>query len=298
MSYLDFKAEMRELDRQVEPAGQSISPEAQRIGAISLLRIDQKYGEESEGHLSHHATPHSIGTTSRNIKLINQLFPHIGEDHRWRIYDCAAVGSTGHDVEQDLGPGANEKASGKFVVYQSMKSSDEDIRSPRFTERSARIIDATYAEEDEDLVIVQPNVCIGEPDPLVFTTAFADRNAIAMEGVGRMIIDVTNLAYEWFKHPTDMQYRDLLGLQAPFIKGGMDDEVIKPQLAYHFPGRDKQVYDILRENYNPQIRHAYKMALILPTLSGFDEAIKKIVSAANPREATKIALNKLGSIIH
>lgn len=299
MSYLDFKAEMRELAALVEPADQTISSEAQRIGAIAFLRIDQKYGEGSELHLSHHATPHSIDMTSRNIKLINLLYPHIGEEHRLGIYDAGAVGSACHDVEQGLeDPGANERASGRFGVNHAKNSSDPVISSDHFAERITRIVDATYAQADEDDVVVQPNVCVGEPDPLVFTTAFADRNAIAMDGVVRMIVDVTNLAFEWFKRPTVPQYKNLLSLQADFIRGGMHDDVIKPQLAYHFPGSDEEVYRLLREKYNPIIKSAYEAAKILPGSIGLDEALSSIVSAKNPVEAAKVALEKFEKIIH
>lgn len=298
MNYLHFKGEMRELAAQVEPTNQTICQESQRIGAIALLEVDKKYGENSEGHLSHHATPHSIHMISRNIELLNKLYPYISEEHRPRIYDLAAISGAVHDEEQDLGPGANEKASGQYGVALARKSSDPEIRSEQSAIRIIRAVNGTFALEDKDAVVVQPNVCVGEPDPLVFTMAFADRNAIAMEGTPRMITDVTNLAFEWFKNPTVPQYKKVLGLQARFIKGGMGDEAIKPQLAYHFPDNHEEVFEILWDSYNPIIRSAYKAAMVLPKATGLDEALAKIVSAANPREATRIAQDKLSNIIH
>lgn len=298
MNYLHFKGEMRELAAKVEPEDQYICQEAQRIGAIALHEVDQKYGENSDSPLSHHATPHSIHMISRNIELLNKLYPYIGEERRHRIYDIGAISGAVHDKEQDLGPGANEKASGQYGVDLAKTSTDPEIRSEQSALRIVRAVNGTFAIEDKDMVVAQPNVCVGEPDPLVFTMAFADRNAIAMEGIPRMITDVTNLAFEWFKHPTALQYRKVLELQARFIKGGMGEEAIKPQLAYHFPDNHEEVYDILWDNYNPIIRSAYKKAMVLPKATGLDEALAKIVSAANPREATRIAQDKLSNIIH
>lgn len=298
MSYLNFKAEMRELASTVEPADQSISPEAQRIGAVALLKVDQKYGEKSESPLSHHATPHSIGVTRRDIQLINLLYPYITEKYRWRIYDLAGIVGAVHDVEQDKGPGENERISGQYGVNLARRSSDQEIASDGFTSRIRLGVNATLAVPDDLMVVRQPNVGRGEPDPIAFTTSFADRNASAMEGTTRMIIDVTNLAYEWFKHPTVAQYKGVIDLQDPFIKGGMNDDVIKPQLEYYFPGDEEKVFEILKDSYNPLIRSTYKAAMVLKNASSLEKALVDIVRVANPKDAVNVALEKLGNIIH
>lgn len=298
MSHIDFRAEMRELAAMVEPADQSMCPEAQRIGAAALLKVDQKYGENSESALSHHASPHSIGVTSRDIQLINLLYSFIEEPYRPRIYDAAGIIGPVHDVEQDNIPGKNESISAEYGVNLARRSSDEEIASDGFTSRIRLGVNSTFAVPDDLMVVSQPNVGRGEPDPIAFTTSFADRNAVAMEGATRMIIDVTNLVYEWSKSPTLPEYKNLLGLQPAFIKGGMRDEVVKPQLEFYFPGNEDEVLEMLKDCYNPLIRSTYKAAMVLKNASNLERALADIVRAANPKDAVNLALEKLGNIIN
>ncbi|MEX2014843.1 MAG: hypothetical protein WD885_02815, partial [Candidatus Saccharimonadales bacterium] len=204
----------------------------------------------------------------------------------------------------------NEAASADYLIELIEKSHDSEINNELFKERARRGVVATEYEIDEQGIIHQVNLGRGEPepdedpDPLEFIVAFADINGIAMEGEKRMSEDVARLYIEKCQQegeePTEEGLQDFVNYQPVFIKSQLDDERMKPIIAYYFhhiepagQEKDNPVYTIMRKEYNPNIVNAYKKSR---RLHNKPELLKGLGTAV--RRADVIGLSeKLGEII-
>lgn len=298
MDYLYFKGEVRELAGSVEPADQTISPEAQRLAAFMFAAIDDKYGKNSNSPNTHHNADHELNVAERSIEFANILYSYIPDEDKPGLYDALVLAAAAHDYEQDLGPGDNERASAKFLIDTVLSSEDPEISEPYFANRLFDLVMVTEVAFGEDNNIEQTNLHAGSTDTAKFIFAFADINGIAMEGKDRMITDATNIFLELYKNPTVESYKNFFMSQIPFLRRRLNDWRITSDIERYFPQFDEEVYLIMEDNFHLNIITAYDFAKEISELKNIEDILGDILKTSNPLYIAKVAVEKLSKIIH
>ncbi len=279
---LDFEREVTEIAAMIEPKhGYELAPETIPIAITALEEVDSKYGPSSDHPLSFHNAPHSLGVTRRVVRLTNMLYPFIQPKYQNGIYDLGIIGGATHDIEQELGPGENERVSAESAGRQ-VSDADGVLNTTTFKKRLTRGIVATTVEMKEDGELVQTNLQSGTHDPIKFGMAFADINGIAMEGSKRMWQDATNLYYELNDEPTIGGLFDFYLSQAGFLRQRLNDGRVKSDIAYYFADDIEAVYQVMRGAFHANIVSAHGMAVLLgerPELSNTVGSVVKGIGA-------------------
>jgi hypothetical protein len=291
----NFEAAVDDLIGQIEPEGYEFNETARSLATIALHDVELRYGESSDNSLPQHNAEHALDVAGRAIELTNLVYEFIPEKYRENIYELALLVGVAHDWEQLLDSG-NEQASANYLIGLIEKTDDEEINNEWFKARAENGVMATEFEINDDGIINQFNLGRGkpeegeEPDPLEFIVAFADINGIAMEGESRMSEDVAGLYIERCQkkaeQPSEEGLREFIDYQPTFIKSQLDDEHMKPIIAYYFShlepkdeSKENPVYEALKNKYNPNIRKSYKKAWKLRNtpelLKGFGEVVHR-----------------------
>lgn len=258
---MDYEKQIHQIIKLV-PEGIELAPETPAIAAAALEAVDRRYGPDSERPLSFHNAPHSVGVARRNVRMSNILLPYVRDGYKPYFYDLGILGGTGHDYDQDSGPGANEDNSTDYIV-EEIEAADGVLNTDTFKKRMGLGIDATKVEMQEDGSLVQTSLQKGSHDPIKFSMAFSDINGIAMEGSKRMWRDATNLYYEITPEPTVEGHANFLISQAGFLRQRLNDPRVKADIAYYFPDNINAVYGDMRKAFHANITSAYRLAVLI-----------------------------------
>ncbi len=246
-----WEAELGELE--VPPDKHAI-----HVAGILYEGVEEKYGPASSNPLSYHGPTHSLDVLRRNFIIWRECHKQIPEKFPLKDLGLLAILGPGHDHEQlETIPGRNEQVS-----YTNTAKAMDTRRRVYTHEDKMRIQGATLVTRvtrNEDGQILQTYLREGERDPLKLTTAYADINGIAMEGVDRMLKDATNLFMEIFgiKRSAEIalhldQYVDFLGSQAFFLNTRL--EALPGDVAYYFPESEDavKVAFVMAELFKPK----------------------------------------------
>jgi len=307
----NFETKIDELIGAIEPEGHEIHPTVRSIAAIALHSVEIKYGENSENHLPQHNAEHAIDVAERAIELTNLLYEYIPEEYRENIYELALLAGVTHDWEQLQGSSVNEQASADYLISLIEQTGESPFNTKRFKQRARAGILATEYEIDKETgVINQVNLLKdepyedGKPDPLKFIMAFADINAIAMRGPQQMYEDVTRLFFErnLDQQPTEEGLREILDYQEKFIKSQLNDHRMEAYIARYFPDYEpknkdakNEVYLVMEETYNPNIKESYEEAQWLRRNS---EAVANEIKGMLHTVDFHAVASKLGHLVH
>jgi hypothetical protein len=306
----NFETRIDGLIEMIEPEGHEVHPTVRSLAMIALHSVEIKYGENSDNPLPQHNVEHAINVTERAIELTNLLYEYIPEEYRENIYELALLAGIAHDWEQLQGVGANEQASADYLIGLIEQTGNSPINTDRFKQRAGAGVMATEYEFDEEAgVINQINLLKdepyeeGKPDPLRFIMAFADINAIAMKGPNQMYEDVTRLFFERnMEDPTEEGLREMLDYQEKFIRSQLNDHRIKAYIARYFPDyeseaedEDNEVYTVMKNAYNQNIRDSYENAQWLKRSS--DVVVKELKGILHTVDIHVIA-SRLSKIVH
>ena len=276
---IDYEDHLRTLSAGIEPRV-VLRPGSIPIAASGLEAIDAKYGPDSLQPLSYHNAQHGLDHIARQQRLTNMLYPFMSPYYRRGIYDLNYVVGATHDVERDGQSVQNEQASVAFGTELLTQSGDKLLASARFLSRFDLAVMTTVVEFDENMRMTQPNLRTGSRDPIKFITAFADVNGIAMEGSATMLRDAINLAVEMNPDAGPKEIFDFLCGQAKYLRERLNDDQIKPDIAYFFPNHKDEVYAVMRKAFRPNILSAYGIANGIQARPELKEVIGRALQVA------------------
>lgn len=293
---VDFEKEMTRIADTIGH-GYTLEPETIPITAEFLEEIHRDYGPGSAHRRIFHDAPHSIGSARRNVRLINIFWPYMEPAHQEGIFDLGMLIGTGHDLEQLLGPGANEQASA-YRSIEKVEAADGTLNTPIFKGRLALGNLATTAE-NQDGKIVQVNLLRGSRDPIKIIAAYGDIGGIPMEGPERLWEDGTSLYYEQTEvageEPTVEGLYDFLTTgQTAFMRDQLNDRQIMAAIARYFPGRADEVYRDAWELFHDNIDSAASLAEALGERPDLQDSIAEIVKNFD----RSVIGRKIGEMIH
>lgn len=278
---VDFERQVTEIAGMVRPDVR-LAPETVPLATEALYAINGDFGPDSDDPLSFHNAPHSVAVARRAVRIGNILYPYMRPVHRRRFFDGMILGGTTHDRYQHLGPGENELASAAYGV-ELVEAADGVLNTDFFKRRLTYADLATEVRMDEDGRLIQVNLRTGARDPIKFGMSFADINGIAMEGDMRMWEDATNLYYE--QTPTDEQsisgLVDFYSGQVRFLRQRLNDNQIKPDIAYYFPDSVDEVYRDMRREYHGNIVSAHDLAVQVSQRPELKKSIGFVVRAVD-----------------
>lgn len=259
----DFRERLDDIVSDVAVPGYVVNPASIEVAEWALHAIEARYGPDSDSPLAYHNADHALDVCRRAVRLTNVVYPYLKPEHHAKIFDLAIVCGAGHDLEQSLGSGANERASAEAMMAKVLEIDDPVINNKKFLQRMKLGILATEVHRNEEGELVQTNLRTGSRDPIKLIMANADINGIAMEGNARMIRDVTHLCQEAYGEPTAEQYYKFLIDQAGFLRQRLHDEQIIPDITYFFPDDADAVYRDTRKLFQGNIVDAYRLALFM-----------------------------------
>jgi hypothetical protein len=291
---MDFGQEMAKIAAMVEPDDAQVHPDSIAVAVDVLHDIDERYGPDSDNPLEHHNAEHGLDVARRVTLLNNIIYPYVPPRYQPQLFDLGLVDGSGHDYEQGLGPGANEKASGCYLVGKVSALGVSPINTVEFKDRLYDGIQATEIEEGEDGRIIQVNVREGSQDPLRWSMSAGDINGVAIEGSARMFKDATRICYEKKAgDPSLDELYDFLISQAAFLRQRTNDRQVMADMAYYFPNDVADVYDDMKQAFRPNILSAYRVA----TLLGARPELKNTVGVAVKRSLGVLDRSLLGDLV-
>lgn len=294
---IDFETEVDRRIAGIKPPEIEVDPASRSIAITALGEVDRRYGEGSEHPLEFHNVPHSLDVMDRTVRLLNLLYEFIPAEYKPRIYDLGIKVSAAHDVEQSLGPGANEQASVAYMINQIEETGSNPINTRWHKSRAELGSLATQVAFADNGEIVQVNLGEGEPDPFAFIVAFADINGIAMDGDRRMIRDATNLCFELNGgNPGVEKIYEFLLTQAVFLKSRLNDHQMKPLIEYYFPERAGEVYEAMHDTYHKNIISAYELARKFRENPKLYSTVDKVMTGLDKVHAGAAVGKLLGSL--
>lgn len=297
MSVVDFHHELESIARTVEPEDAGIPEIVIELSTIALHDVDMRYGPFSRNPMPHHNAEHSLDVAGRVVRLTNLLWDFIPQRYQKDIFALGMHAASGHDYEQSKGPGKNERASAKYVRNTIINRGYQSQLGQKYFQRVGAGIMATEVEFVGDKII-QPNLRKGEADPLRFIVAFADINAIAMEGPNRMIRDATNLYFERSAHPKVDHYLDMLASQVKFLRRRLNDWQIEGDIEYYFSAHQDEVYDVMYREFHDNIVQSSEIAGQIAENEATEDIIGKIIKGADPLGVGSRAVEALSKFIH
>ncbi|MBI5357672.1 hypothetical protein HZB74_02385 [Candidatus Saccharibacteria bacterium] len=293
MRELDFNKELVAIEQTIELPEYVLRPETLRICGEALQEINDRYGIESDSPRPYHWFPHSLDVIKREVRLTNILKEYMNPEDLFMIYDLLFMIGATHDIEQNEAPGLNERMSTDRGIELLSSCTDPILKSELFISMYEEGGMVTEVEFGKDGRIEQPNLHKGSRAKSKFVAAFADINAIAMEGPERMILDATNIYFELDKNPTISGYHDFLFSQIAFLRRRLNDWRITSDISRYFPENTDEVYDALEENFHDNIVSAYDMAKKIPDTPGINTELGYIIRKSTPFTAGRLAVERL-----
>ncbi|HZL07601.1 MAG TPA: hypothetical protein VFC50_00205 [Candidatus Dormibacteraeota bacterium] len=294
---IDFEQEVIGIANMVKPHDAQISDDTIALSIEVALEVDERYGLGSDHQLDYHNGEHGLDVARCVTILNNIIYPYVPPRYQPQLFDLGLLGGVGNDYEQELGPGANEAATGAYLVAKVQAQGSSEINNPDFRDRLYDGIQATVIEKDEDGRIIQPNIREGSQDPFRWSLPTGDVNGVAIEGSARMFKDATRLCFEEYGNPTLDQIYDFLISQAGFLRDRVDDEQVRADMAHFFPLEVDQVYADMTKAFHGNIISAYALAKALDRHRELKGAVGLAVKGASLLDRSLLG-DRIGRAVH
>lgn len=270
------------------------------IATIANSELEQRYGPQSDTPLAYHNVSHSFDAARRALWLL-RLHAEIAPDSFDMTRAPSLVTATLllHDIYQLEGSGENERLSAEFAaeVLPQYGFSSEEARL------GAEMIMATVTEVS-DGKIRQPLLADTESrNPLNLIVATADINAIAMEGLPRLIRDSIGLAAEHehvsparaiIEHPRAIA--TMLGSQLTFFGSRLDAIHSDLRLYYDEPIAH-EIQARYKKDFGSLGSEAIRAASLLSKVPIQIGEVLKNDTSCRPEDATRLLVGYVRSLL-
>lgn len=274
--------------------------EMSEIAEIVNDELEQRYGPQSVTPLAYHNASHSFDAARRGIQLLrvhSEIAPDLFEMSRAPSLIVATL--LLHDIYQLEGSGENERLSADFAARLLSRYGFREDE----VYLNKDMIMATVTEIDSGRLRQPMLAHTVSHNPLCLIAATADINAIAMEGLPRLIRDSISLAAE-HEHvsPARAIVEDpkaiaaMLGSQLAFFGSGLDAVAADLRL-YYDESTALEIQKRYKKDFGSLGSEAIRAASILSKVPIQISEVIKSDASCKPEDAARLLVGYVRNLV-